>query len=251
MALQTRYNRAELTLTLRNTMARPIPPLTDAELDHLDTLLLERIPDAEVEGKVDEGILDISELDGFLSAIISGPRALTPSEWLPVVWGQFEPQWESSVEAEAIVSLLLRHMNGIVDTLQQRPDEFEPIILERELEEGTVTVVDEWCAGYMKGLALAAREWRDGGETVMELMVPITLFSSAEGRKQLALLEPEEVEVLKRSIPEAAQKIHAFWSGQRRAAGPHATFNHDAPPVGRNEPCPCGSGKKFKKCCLH
>jgi len=22
------------------------------------------------------------------------------------------------------------------------------------------------------------------------------------------------------------------------------------PKVGRNEPCPCGSGKKFKKCCL-
>jgi len=23
------------------------------------------------------------------------------------------------------------------------------------------------------------------------------------------------------------------------------------PKVGRNEPCPCGSGKKFKKCCLN
>jgi len=23
-----------------------------------------------------------------------------------------------------------------------------------------------------------------------------------------------------------------------------------APKVGRNEPCPCGSGKKYKKCCL-
>ncbi|ECE8508711.1 YecA family protein, partial [Salmonella enterica subsp. enterica serovar Enteritidis] len=21
--------------------------------------------------------------------------------------------------------------------------------------------------------------------------------------------------------------------------------------VGRNDPCPCGSGKKFKQCCLH
>jgi len=25
----------------------------------------------------------------------------------------------------------------------------------------------------------------------------------------------------------------------------------DAPKVGRNDPCPCGSGKKYKKCCLH
>jgi hypothetical protein len=29
------------------------------------------------------------------------------------------------------------------------------------------------------------------------------------------------------------------------------TFTHETPPVGRNDPCPCGSGRKFKKCCLH
>ena len=28
------------------------------------------------------------------------------------------------------------------------------------------------------------------------------------------------------------------------------TFKRKAPKVGRNDPCPCGSGKKFKKCCL-
>jgi hypothetical protein len=28
------------------------------------------------------------------------------------------------------------------------------------------------------------------------------------------------------------------------------TFMHDTAPVGRNDPCPCGSGKKYKKCCL-
>lgn len=27
------------------------------------------------------------------------------------------------------------------------------------------------------------------------------------------------------------------------------TVHRDAPKVGRNEPCPCGSGKKYKKCC--
>ncbi|KKO20996.1 MAG: hypothetical protein DCC43_12465 [Candidatus Brocadia sp.] len=28
------------------------------------------------------------------------------------------------------------------------------------------------------------------------------------------------------------------------------TIFRDAPKIGRNEPCPCGSGKKYKKCCL-
>ena len=27
------------------------------------------------------------------------------------------------------------------------------------------------------------------------------------------------------------------------------TFRRETPKVGRNDPCPCGSGKKFKRCC--
>ncbi|MEN8171001.1 MAG: UPF0149 family protein [Pseudomonadota bacterium] len=232
-------------------MSQLTTPLNDDELDRLDSLLLDRIPEDDVEGEVDEGILDISELDGFLTAIISGPRAITPMEWLPVVWGAFEPKWETSEESEAMMSLILRHMNGIVNTLMEEPDRFEPIVLERELEGAPVTVVDEWCVGYMKGLALAAKEWRSGGEAVMELMVPISLFSSKEGRKQLEQLDEEEVEVLKRSLPTTVQKLHAYWLERRDSGLAHAPFVHDEPPVGRNDPCPCGSGKKFKKCCLH
>ena len=29
----------------------------------------------------------------------------------------------------------------------------------------------------------------------------------------------------------------------------HKPFRHDQPKIGRNDPCPCGSGKKYKKCC--
>ena len=45
-------------------------------------------------------------------------------------------------------------------------------------------------------------------------------------------------------------------SGQLGAAGPdgkappkQVTVVKTGPDVGRNDPCPCGSGKKFKKCC--
>jgi uncharacterized protein len=34
-----------------------------------------------------------------------------------------------------------------------------------------------------------------------------------------------------------------------RQSGTVTTFRGDAAKVGRNEPCPCGSGKKFKHCC--
>ena len=36
---------------------------------------------------------------------------------------------------------------------------------------------------------------------------------------------------------------------QPKESQPDATV-HVGPKVGRNDPCPCGSGKKYKKCCI-
>jgi len=38
-------------------------------------------------------------------------------------------------------------------------------------------------------------------------------------------------------------------SSQVSAAGTHPPYRKAMPKTGRNEPCPCGSGKKYKKCC--
>ena len=66
-------------------------PLTDDELEQLDRFLLERIDDDTDTEDKDSGILNISELDGLFTAIVSSPVAVQPSQWLPVVWGDFEP----------------------------------------------------------------------------------------------------------------------------------------------------------------
>ncbi|MBI3922764.1 MAG: SEC-C domain-containing protein [Armatimonadetes bacterium] len=38
--------------------------------------------------------------------------------------------------------------------------------------------------------------------------------------------------------------------GEDEVVGETSTFEHTGRKVGRNEPCPCGSGKKYKKCCM-
>ncbi len=227
-------------------------PLSDQEIDQLNRFLIERIPDEEgLADSVDEGVLDISELDGFLTAIISGPRPIVPSEWLPVLWGEFEPKWGSTEESEAIISMVLRHMNGIVNILTESPAEYEPIVLEVEEDDMTVTSVEEWCLGYMKGVGLSTEAWRHAGEEVMEMLFPIMVFTTEEGRNSLAGLEADELATLKRSIPMAVRKLHAYWLAKGVVTGSAEPFVHSEPQVGRNDPCICGSGKKFKKCCLH
>jgi len=62
-------------------------PLNEDELSWLDDFLLDRIDeDSEFEGK-DEGVLDVSELDGLMTAVVSGPVMIQPSQWIPRVWG--------------------------------------------------------------------------------------------------------------------------------------------------------------------
>ena len=75
-------------------------PLDDDEIAWLGEFLLDRIDDdADTEGR-DEGILDISELDGFFTAIVSGPVTVLPSQWIPQVWGDFEPVWEREQDVQ-------------------------------------------------------------------------------------------------------------------------------------------------------
>ncbi len=41
-----------------------------------------------------------------------------------------------------------------------------------------------------------------------------------------------------------------IWSpSEKNISGQYATLKNTTPKVGRNDPCPCGSGKKYKKCC--
>ncbi|XBO30381.1 SEC-C metal-binding domain-containing protein [Paraburkholderia fungorum] len=57
---------------------------------------------------------------------------------------------------------------------------------------------------------------------------------------------------LTKQIPASIAAIYRFWLPYRQAVHEQkltATIQRTEPKVGRNDPCPCGSGKKFKKCC--
>jgi len=47
-------------------------------------------------------------------------------------------------------------------------------------------------------------------------------------------------------LPVLVLAIYDFWRTMRI---PAETVRRESPKVGRNEPCPCGSGRKFKQCC--
>lgn len=227
-------------------------PLNDEELDWLGQFLLDHIDDdADTDGK-NEGVLDVSTLDGFLTALVSGPVVVQPSRWLPEVWGDFEPEWNSAHEFEHVLTLLIRHMNGIAAALIEQPEHFEPLFLERIVKGKTYTIVDEWCEGYVHGVKLTADQWGAGGQEMEDLLMPIYAFTRETDWQGHELSSDVEIENLHNAITRNAREVHAFWLARREAHAPSPVpVRRTESRVGRNDPCPCGSGKKFKKCCLH
>jgi uncharacterized protein len=224
--------------------------LSNTEIERLDRFLLDRIDEGEdTEGR-DEGILDISELDGFFTALVSGPVVIMPSQWLPEVWGDFEPVWNTAKEFEGILSLMTRHMNGIAALLMNQPEDFEAIFLERVVKGRTWTIVDEWCEGYLRGVELAAAQWRSAGQEMDVLLAPIRAFTGSTGWRGHDFGE-RETEIIQEAIEPSVRKIHAWWLARRSEHESPVQPLRGEQRVGRNDPCPCGSGKKYKKCCLH
>jgi uncharacterized protein len=227
-------------------------PLDEEELERLDEFLLNRIEDETgeriAESGDDEGIIDLSELDGFLTALVSGPNAIAPSRWLPAIWGVQEPTWESADDFQEILQLIVRHQNAIAAMLLHDPQAFEPMFEEGTVEGRTYLVVDEWCYGYMRGVALDAEAWNGGDADIKELLQPIQLWGTEEGWDEVDAMSDADQERERNSIPQSVRALHKYWLDRRVPS--FAPVPRPSPKVGRNEPCPCGSGKKYKHCCL-
>jgi uncharacterized protein len=236
--------------TARTEASDLFQPLDDAELDRLDRFLLGRVDESNWREGMDEGVIGLTGLDGLLTAVVSGPVTVPPSRWLPAVWGDFEPVLDSTAEAEHMLMILVRHMNSIAAHLIEEPESFEPMFLEHEIEGKTFAIVDEWCEGYRRGVELAEAEWRAGGAEVVALLEPIYGFTEASAWP--AHERAERVEAWQRAIAPNVRAIHAYWFARRSDTTPAATppIQRAQPRVGRNDPCPCGSGKKYKRCCL-
>lgn len=59
----------------------------------------------------------------------------------------------------------------------------------------------------------------------------------------------EQRQALETHLPEFLSLVRSGTLAGRARALPARPLVHRAEKVGRNDPCPCGSGKKFKACC--
>ena len=217
--------------------------------------------DAELNGflsRVIGGAIPNTEaLDGFFAALACCPDLVLPSEYLPVLQsGETEDGdlvFEDMNEAQRFMELVNRHWNHVNHQLD-REDIYLPLVLEDS--EGRF-LGNDWANGFLAGTHLRHSIWAEliNDEEHSGPMVPIWALAhenhpDPEMRPYKEPIDDERREKLLIGAAAGVMRMHRYFLGLRSAYSPQTgTFIRTSGKTGRNDPCPCGSGKKFKQCC--
>ena len=236
----------------------PHQPLSEAECDELFALFDDdSLPDTTMSAEM---------ADGYLTACVVGPVPVPAREWMAAIFGQPTlPVCADPERQHRLLQLLLhRHRDITVTTAVPLhdliPDKlFVPLISEVDSSECISPYqLDE--SGNRQG-HWAYKDWADGFRFAMldypewdgltgspknfDLLTAIMLFVEGYNPDQPEM-QIEAQGNLSVLLSLSMYNIRSFWKLHKHAP---ATALREARKVGRNDPCPCGSGKKYKKCC--
>ena len=128
------------------------------------------------------------------------------------------------------------------------PEDYFPVAPEFERHGEWVPLIHDWCGGYLGGLELAPWPALPAPEAAALAMISEPLEKMPTS---LEALSNEHLQEQATKARFAARILHAHFLAQR-SERPARSQPVVAPiKIGRNEPCPSGSGKKYKQCCLH
>jgi uncharacterized protein len=218
--------------------------LSDSELHRLSDFLTSQAPDA----------MRLETLDGYFVALICGPDAVTLSQCLPAVLG-LHHVFADPAQASDVLTLLQCHWNAIACSLHRTLDGDEVYLPALLNDEGQIWGASEWAQGFLLGVQRRAESWRGWQESAAarELLLPMTLLAhehDADERLRSPLVSAEQRWQLIRRMTANLTAIYRYFEPQRVSrVSVTPPLRRLAAKVGRNEPCPCGSGKKFKQCC--
>lgn len=183
-----------------------------------------------------------------MTAIAIGPDLIMPSEWLVELLDS-TPAFNTIEVAQAMLNTVILHYNSILHQLET-PETYRPYgFPDAPTKPEIVLWATEWVQGFDRAFMLRPKAWISmmRNENGQALLAPIVLFVGHEGKPTIK--DPSEELVAIRletapRIPEVIPAIRDYWREMHEQPLPGRS-----PRPGRNEPCPCGSQKKYKRCC--
>ena len=232
-------------------MSENFRPLTDEDINQLDDLL--------ATSSCGDDTFDVSMLDGFLSAIaLLNPPLQDESEWYPYIFNEEGTPCEVD-EPETVKRLVCQRLQEI-RAFQAQRQFYNPIIFPLEDEDGNqVTGVDglaalePWAMGFYNALAQYS-DRVEVTEAIEAQLCRIHRFleldqEDPDYEQNLAIRQAVEKEHPVHSLEEGMLEMMQGVIEIAKLNLPNKPVSRATPKIGRNDPCPCGSGKKYKNCC--
>ncbi|MDN3544790.1 MAG: UPF0149 family protein [Roseateles asaccharophilus] len=243
-------------------MSTPQTDLTDAEFAELDELLATTPEPLQP--------LDASMLDGYLCGVLVQPRMIDIEEWLPNIFdydGGLLPEDADPVWLARIQALVDRRYKALNRAMVEN-GWFDPVVLDLDDPSNADVASDEDPTfAAMSPISRALLPWVAGFQhaclcfpELSEMPDDAVMAALARLYRHLPAETPEEKEVvatLDRDHPlkdfdDAVEELVVTVADLRDLTEEHRykveTVRRDLPKVGRNDPCPCGSGRKYKQC---
>jgi len=252
-------------------------PLSPEEFDEIDAILddlrsrFEETPQWEF-------------CEGFMAALVCGRRAMLPGEYLPVLLDTgdgaagHQGAFADAAQATRFLELWTRRWNDVAQGLAAEVDSldderaYHPEVMD---VRGAVAALPEeeraamagealpsfaqvWAVGFMYAVESwpeewvaprdkEAQKWLDGA-----LQAIVALTEDDTDEPTLSVFDeagPPSVSVNRfNTFADAVWAVYDLRELWRNVGPRVETVRKEAGP-GRNDPCPCGSGKKYKKCC--
>jgi uncharacterized protein len=221
--------------------------LSDAELDTLaEALASDRMPNA----------MPIDAVQGAFYALASGPGEFPDAQALAALVLGDDAGHADAPDAEpsraTLDALIARYAAQCGRELREAEDSLPLLLFDGD--DGKPDYAT-WCTGYLDGIDASAAPWfeEDGDGTIEALVEPIDILAAdashapsrrsdgTNARRDAAEAERDAA----RNLVDTLIDIRDHWFDLRTSRVP---ARRDAPKVGRNDPCPCGSGRKFKQC---
>jgi uncharacterized protein len=253
-----------------------VTPLSSAEFEEIDSIL------DELRSRYDE-TPQWEFCEGFMAALICCRRLIMPSEYLPVLLAigneeDDEGSFADAAQAQRFMEIWTRRWNEVAVALdadvQSLDDDaaYQPEVMDmrgalaamppEERPDVGKSVVPSfgqvWALGFMYAVEAWPEEWapprdKEAVKWLDEALEAIVALTEDDNEPPtLSMIDenaPPSISVAR--INQFADAVWAVYDLREmwRNFGPRVTTVHKVDTPGRNDPCSCGSGKKYKKCC--
>lgn len=220
--------------------ARNIRLITD-ERQWLEAFLVSEIAPPDT--------MPLESLDGFLTGLAAGPGDVPREEWWPRIWseGSEEPEFETDTQEPYVRALIERHLETIC--LRLKADYRHAPLVD---EDSPAEAIEEWAFGFASATIVRPGSWdaiaghKQAGIAVASITLLLPQEELEAGEEEIEPLDDEARHTVVGNLPQLVRMAYAFWHGLPVTP---LVEPRRSQKVGRNEPCPCGSGRKYKKCC--